>query len=617
MTYKLSPTLTQCTPCPSVKTFYDQAPKTKAASLAMAAIGFFGGNLLAWAGSAITALTPLVSWYKTPAFTMSKTFKAQDPLQQLRELQNDLVTCGLDGENRAFAQEKLKVLRGYHPGMFGFASVAKDLMELEQVLSRKDDKITLATLNYDMERLYFRACMGEGNLNNTFNSMREFLLPFANNPVYKIYLDKLDAIRSALDKTYGTPANRLCFETRSLLLGVQKGTIPREQAWANCQEIQQFLGSNNAVLLADEITADLKVIRALLIPAPTAPTTPIYGNAQPPRSAAAPAGLTVPFRSIPAPTAPATHIYVGAQPALSATSSGGAASQHTHQKQPESAAPAVRKGLPNFGRARLYNVCWMNSACQLIFHSPLMSLIDNKIRMGQGSAILQLLANLRDAQAKGRPESELQNIQEQMIDLYEPIGTNFQIGEQHDPYFFLSWVARELGVSCPMTVITPQDSGAPAKTSQATLNIIPIGYKTGKDALQCILTSPTVAVIQTTNQHGIVVNQPMTRLMSEVPRQILFRFTNFQNRNALQQISHEADFSPLFTQNVRNKHQNLRYRLVIGDKHSNPGAAKGHYTAQEREGLHYYDDRSVSQVSVPTADRNFSDSPIQLWELCQ
>lgn len=273
-------------------------------------------------------------------------------------------------------------------------------------------------------------------------------------------------------------------------------------------------------------------------------------------------------------------------------------------------------GLPNFGKPKLNNICWMNAGCQVIFRSPL--LVNKLVEAGElpnpSRLIVALNALLKLLQARA-DESQIREIQEQLIDCIaerdEPLQS--KIGQQHSPACFLQCVIADLhlNMSLTTTLLKSQQPILLTEEKQADYRMLVAGYKKGKSYDQIITGMAILAEIPLNSGEKF----PIKNLFNKIPAVILIHFNNFQNRTCTT-IPETLDFSNLFNDKIRAQHKEIKYKLQTGAQHSNPAYGKaGHYMAQQQIDRFHYDDRYVSKVLPTKLLDNLLDSPIHVWEI--
>lgn len=315
----------------------------------------------------------------------------------------------------------------------------------------------------------------------------------------------------------------------------------------------------------------------------------------------------------PAPANPPIATVIPSQPIQVPQQSSPAPQQNStpsHRTRP----PLPRVGLPNGGDLKFRNTCWMNSACQAVLRSKVLSSsIEDMVKRDGDKAplIVRCLNGIRTSfnfyKVERQRNQSILRIREQLIDWYSKEEPGFRLGTQHDPMKFLSLLIKALHLHCETSVNKGANKGI---FKEAPLWIVGLSPQDSsfEDALRRTLITASYV-----DDDG-VLNQE-SRQLCTIPPLIVFRFYF----TTLKVLPKQLDFSFLFTQQiqkaVKDAGKDLRYDLATVIAHDNPTGTSGHYTSLQLAGSTHYSDRIVRFITPAEANNTLANSVIVVYEM--
>ncbi len=227
-----------------------------------------------------------VSWVRQPLYFLPKASSQITQTQlmnKMDELYNDIVLCGLKGENYKIAAQRYNdLLEIYEQSPENQSNTALwgKLNELEDVIQTRGALVISHerdTLRYSVDRLYDDMAQTSLNRDNREKFTRSYnkLLSLAGTPGTKI-CDKLQVCYSVLQANYRTSTpETLAFKCRSLVHEMAR-SLPNPAKFAQkySQLYSDFIElDSNYIFLRKEALDDLNMIHSALTERESAPST--------------------------------------------------------------------------------------------------------------------------------------------------------------------------------------------------------------------------------------------------------------------------------------------------------------------------------------------------------
>jgi hypothetical protein len=270
--------------------------------------------------------------------------------------------------------------------------------------------------------------------------------------------------------------------------------------------------------------------------------------------------------------------------------------------QPNDYSPVPLVGLPNFGiYQKLFNTCWMNSACQAVFRS--LEVYNRLIEVTNASNPPPFAAVMRELveaikKYKGNNRDEIDKVKVKLVDHYATIDATFRekTGEQYSPNVFLGTLLKELKLSFTTSSLSHIDREGVHKYCDAPKEKLVASYTRNQSY-----------------EFAIKRNASFVKV-SKVPRIFCVECTNFSERT-IKEVPEEIDFRFVFNEELQKKHSVIRYRLATGTVRPNVDSVSGHYTAQQRDDWILFNDSIVSYVQQDKGKENMVHSSVHIWEI--
>ncbi len=256
----------------SLLSYVKNNPVKPALAAALLAYSYQNLNWLTLFGAACLACKTAWDWTGEPLHFMPKRNGSGSLKEEVQALFNDLINCGLRGDNIAIATQRYNALRSRQPTDDRTYAL---LHTIHAVLTRKNSAPDIKTLNYDLERLYFELTsqnkVPSKEQIKMFNDILDLLTPYENNPEFTRQFELLCVIAAAIDPNAKDPAISAAFEARSLFLSLQNNPGKNlHEAATRYSKI--YAACTPDTLLRAEINDDLVQAYNLIWPGLTTPT---------------------------------------------------------------------------------------------------------------------------------------------------------------------------------------------------------------------------------------------------------------------------------------------------------------------------------------------------------
>lgn len=227
----------------------------------------------------IAGLRGITTWINEPRFRMTGEVNGQNPNEGVRKLYQDMLNCGIAGDNYARAAERYTA---YAPKFGALDSDAQNLLRKIETILRGGNTPRAETFVFHLERLYLELALQNGAATDeqkkTYTVLAALLQPHQDKPQYARHLALLTSLGHAINRGSSpttTSTNTFAFELRSLLVQIQGKDHSHGSFYHRYQDLCRFYDTvkDSSFPLKTEAHADLCAITALILPARINTTT--------------------------------------------------------------------------------------------------------------------------------------------------------------------------------------------------------------------------------------------------------------------------------------------------------------------------------------------------------